>query len=480
MQNNNITPKVVILGISGKIYFLRKFIPPSLFYLFNYITFMTKYDILKTMTALKKFWIVFVSFLPLSAGAIAPFVIGAIAGGVIIAGFSIYRSFVPVDMSSALQFFSSCWSCQLFSDILSALSGFLPRIYSAMGSVVVPFAVALTAIWFTWKLFSGYLNAQVEEPWNIATSFSVHLIKLGFLSAILLMPLPRLMGDIAITPIFNIGLSLNRVVAGNDEFAKCVVATALADPVTVSETASQSGAYSPRLRHDLTCEIANVHQMTGLGMTVGWTMMNMSFNNEYMHKLFNAVPIFPNIPMFFGGLLVLGLFFAALLPIPMYFLEIFIKLSMDLIMVPLMMLSWLFKDWKIFPQGGGKNLRAIIDDVVQGAAGIAMVGVFVTFAVMFLNAIFGRWNGASRLVESLAQNDSTILIDGLMFRNESFITMIMMGVFMAMFMVMIPALVKTLFAKVAIPTTFYDSVKNNLEILGRGAKKWYDAIKNKK
>ena len=418
----------------------------------------------------------FVSFLPLTAGAVAPLVIGGIAGLGVIVGFSIYRTVAPVNMADAMNFFSSCWSCQLFADIMSTMSNLLPRAYSAIGTVVIPVVAGLSAVWFAWKLFSGFLNAKIEQPWAIAGNFGTHLVKLAVVCALLVVPLPRMLSDIVITPIFNIGLSLNRAVAGNDAFAECVVATAMADPVSVDAAAASSGAFSPRMRHNLTCELANVHQMTGLGMTVGWTMLNMAFNSEYMHKIMWDVPIFPNVPIFFAGLLVLVLFLCALLPVPMYFLEIFIKLSMDLIMLPLMLLSWLFSGWPIFPNGGG-NIRSIIDDVVRATAGIAMVGVFVTFSVMFLNAVFGQWQGASRLAVALQANDSSLLMDGLMMRNDSFITIILMGIFIAMFMTSIPALVKALFANVSIPTSFYETTKKNLNIMWGNLKKWYAAIK---
>ena len=248
---------------------------------------------LKTMNRLKKFWIVFLSFLPFSAGAVAPFVVGTIAGVGVIAGFSIYRTAVPVDMADALSFFSSCWTCQIFSDVMATISGLLPRVYNAIGAVIVPFSAGLMALWFAWKLFSGFINAKIEEPWSIVGDFGTKFIKLAFVSALLMVPLPRLLTDIVIEPVFNVGLSLNRVVAGDDGFAECVVATAIADPVSVSSDAASDGAFSPRLRHNLACELANVHQMTGLGMTVGWTMLNMAFDEEYMHKIMWDIPIFP-------------------------------------------------------------------------------------------------------------------------------------------------------------------------------------------
>lgn len=434
---------------------------------------------LKVMNRLKKFWIVFLSFLPFGAGAVSPFVIGGIAGVATIAGFSIYRSMAPVNMEEALKFFSSCWSCQMFSDIMSTMSGLITRVYSAIGHTIVPVAVILTAVWFTWVLMSNFINSKWDKPWDIATTFGNHIFKLGFVCALLLAPLPRMITDVAIEPIFNVGLTLNRMTLHDDKFDECVVATALADPSTIQtniNNVSNKGAFSPKLRHNLTCELGGVHQMTGLGMAIGWAMLNMSFNVDYMHKIMWAIPIFPNVILFFAGALVLILFFMALLPIPMYFLEVFIKLSMDLVMLPLMLLAWLFKDWKISLAGVGTSLKSIINNVISATLGIAMTGVFVSFAIMFLNAVFGDWGGASALNTALTQNDSKFLMDALMMKNDSLITIILMGLFMAMFMTMIPALVKTLF-NVQISTEYYDKLEKDLKILWENGKKWYEKIK---
>ena len=429
------------------------------------------------MNWLKKIWIVFLSFLPFSAGAVVPFVIAGIAGVGAIAGFSIYRTAAPVNMADALNFFSSCWSCQMFSDIMATMSGLIPRVYNAIGAVIVPFAAVLLALWFGWKIFSGFINAKLEEPWSITSDLTTKFIKLGFVTALLLAPLPRLLTSIVIEPVFNVGLSLNRAIAGNDNFAECVVATALSDPMVASVDAAQSGAFSPRLRHNLACEVSNVHQMTGLGMAIGWTVLNMAFNEEYMHTILWDIPFFPNVPMIFVGLMIILLFFFALIPVPLYFLQVFITLSMDLIMLPFMLLSWLFKGWKIFPDGG-RNIKNMLDDVIKSTAGIALVGVFVTFSVMFLNAVFGKWDGADRLALALEQNDSTILIDGLFMRNDSLVTIILMGIFIAMFMTSIPALVKALFANVQIPEKYYESTKKHIDTMWKNAKKWYSSLKN--
>ncbi len=418
----------------------------------------------------------FLSFLPFGAGAVAPLVIGGIAGIGVIAGFSIYRTAAPVNMADALSFFSTCWSCQMFSDVIATMSNLLPRAYHAIGQVTIPITVGLTAIWFAWKLISGYLNAKPEEPWAIAGTFGTHIIKLGLVVALLAFPLPRLISNVAIEPIFNIGLSLNRVVAGDDKFAECVVATAIADPVSTSADAAATGAFSPKMRHNLTCELAGIHQMTAIGMTAGWTMLNMAFNADYMHKILWNVPFFPNVPVFFAGLLILALFFFALLPVPIYLLEVFIKLSMNLIMLPLFLLKWLFSGWSIIPTGGAKSIQDTINETVSGTLGIAMFGVFTSFSVMFLNAVFGKWQGADALRAAFEQNDPKILMDGLMMNNDSLITIILLGLFIAMFMNSTVALIKALFS-VTVPESFYNTTEKNVKTVWTNTKKWYDSVR---
>ncbi len=427
---------------------------------------------------LKKFWITFLSFLPFGASAVAPWVVGAVAGVGAIAGFSIYRSMSPVNMADAMKFFSSCWSCQMFSDIMSTMSGILPRVYDALGGFIIPFAIAVTLIWIAWQLYKAFATDTGNvDGWALSDKFVTHFVKLGIVSAVLLAPVPRILTDVVIEPVFNIGLYMNRAVIGDETFNSCLVATAIADPVTVSSDAASQGAFSPKLRHNLACQVANVHQMTGVGMTTGWTLMNMAFNEKYMHKIMWDVPIFPNVPMFAAGLLVMLLFFAALLPIPLYFLEIFIKLSMDLVLLPLTFLGWLFKGWNIFPQGShNKNMRAIVDDVINATAGLAVTGLFVSFSIMFLNAIFGRWGGGDRLFQAIESGDSKLLIDGLMMRNDSLITIVIMGVFIAMFMTAIPALTKSLF-NVSISTKYYDTLKKDLETTWGNLKKIWATMK---
>jgi len=430
------------------------------------------------MKMIKKFLMAIIAMMPISAGAVAPLVLGGLAIGAGIIGVSVWRSVSPVDMASALSFFSTCWTCQIFSDVMIAMSNLLPGVYHAIGRVVIPMSATLLAIFIAWRLTKNWLNATPSEDGpKILGNFSTYLVKLTLLIGLLLIPLPRLITSVFIEPALTIGTSLNYVVSDNDKFSECMVATAIADPVTASAGASEYGAFSPKLRHQLACEVANIHQITGLGMTVGWTLMNMAFNDEYMHKILSHIPIFPNIPIFFAGLLILVLYFFALLPIPLYFLEIFIKLSMDLIMLPLMLMAWMFDDdnFAILPNGG-RTIRQMIDDVVKAMVGIALTVVFLTFSVMFLNAAFGSWRGANILEQAIVQNDSKILLDGLLMHNDSIITVVLMGIFIAMFMTMIPQLTSMLF-KIKISDAYYQTAKKDINIMWQNLKKWASAIK---
>ena len=80
------------------------------------------------------------------------------------------------------------------------------------------------------------------------------------------------------------------------------------------------------------------------------------------------------------------------------------------------------------------------------------------------------------MATALTNNDSKFLMDALMMRNDSLISIILMGIFIAMFMTMIPALAKSLF-QVQISTKFYDTTKKNIDIVWKNLKKWYETMK---
>ena len=432
------------------------------------------------MKALKKFFVAFLAAMPFSAGAVAPIVVGLIATGVGIVGVSIWRNVAPVNTNEAFNFFSSCWTCQVFSDIMVSMSTLIPAIYKTLGKIVIPTSVALLAVYITWRIVSNMLNNKMESASKIFGNFSHRFVKLTIL-IILLIPigrfnLPYFISNTLIEPAFRIGTSFDSIISSEDKtFANCMVATALEDIKNVS--LEQGGAFSPNLRHQMLCELAHVHQITGLGMTVGWTMLNMAFNIEYWHKILDRVPFFPNVVLFFAGLLILVLFFYALLPIPLYFLEVFIKLAMDFIMLPLMLMAWLFDEdeFTLLPKGG-RTIRQMIEDVVQAMVGIALTIIFLCFAVMFVNSAFSKSSGVLKIKEIIESGDSHVIMDGLLLNNDSLITVILMGIFIAMFMTMIPQLT-SMFFKVKISDKYYQTAKNDVGTMWQDLKKMWSSIK---
>ena len=429
------------------------------------------------MKWLKKYFTGFLMAMPMAAWAVHPVIVGTgvALGGII--GVTIWRNIAPVNIADAYDFFTSCWTCQVFSDIILSLSDLLPKVYTGIGYVVMPMAVVLLAILFGWRLFSGYINGKFESASKITGNFGTYLVKLTVLCALLLIPLPRMITSVLIEPAMTIGTTFDYMISDNNMFAECMVATAIADPVSVSGDAAAYCAFSPKVRHQVTCEIANIHQITGTGMTVGWTMLNMAFHRDYMHKIFLGIPVLPNIPMALCGFLVLMLYIFALLPIPLYFLEIFVNLSMDLIMLPLMLMSWIFdKDnFAIFPQGG-QTIRKMIDDVIKAIVGIALTVVFLTFSIMFLNASFGSTVSMDVLHKAILANDSQYILDGLVLQNNSMITVTLMGIFLAMFMTMIPQLTSAIF-NIKISEKYYQTAQNDVKLIWKNLKKLGSSIK---
>ena len=146
-------------------------------------------------------------------------------------------------------------------------------------------------------------------------------------------------------------------------------------------------------------------------------------------------------------------------------------------MLPLMLMAWMFydKEFAFFPKGG-RTIREMINDVIKAIVGIALTVVFLTFSIMVLNAAFGSFYGSDNLMMAIEKNDSHFLMDGLMMANNSIITAVLLGIFMAMFMTMIPQLSNMLF-KIQISEKYYETAKKDIEIMWENAKKWASAIK---
>ena len=431
------------------------------------------------MNRLKKFWII---FFPLfiastaSAGILGTIFSGLVTTVVINTGISLLRTAIPYDMPGALEFFSTCWTCQMFADIIAIMSGFVYKIYMSVGAVTVNLVLILTAVWFAWKLFSGFINAKIEEPWSITETFTHHMFKMFCVILLLMAPVPRLVSDIAIRPIFNVGLVINRAASSDvdDDFNNCLVATAAMD-TSLNVNADSREAFSPRLRHEMACELLGVHKLTGVGLTLGWVLAQLSFDYEHAHKLLFGA-FMPNIPLLFAGILLMAVFMMALIPIPMYFLEIFIKLSLDLVMLPLMLLAWLFKGWAISLDGAGKTIRGIIDDVINGALGLGLTGVFISFCIKILDKFFDSSTGIVTAIDLIKANNTDKLVDTVLNGDSGFVSMLLMGAFIAMFMSSIPALAKTLF-NVEISQEFYNDAKNNVKKIWANGKKMWESLK---
>lgn len=95
---------------------------------------------------------------------------------------------------------------------------------------------------------------------------------------------------------------------------------------------------------------------------------------------------------------------------------------------------------------------------------------------MFLDAIVGNVGGLSRIGTAIATGDSKILMDGLLLRNDSLITMILLGAFFMVFMTSIPALIKTIF-NVGVSNKFYETAKKDFITIRSLAGKWWKTLK---
>ena len=95
---------------------------------------------------------------------------------------------------------------------------------------------------------------------------------------------------------------------------------------------------------------------------------------------------------------------------------------------------------------------------------------------MFVNSAFSRSSGILKIKEIIESGDSHEIINGLLLNNDSLITVILMGVFIAMFMTMIPQLT-SMFFKVQISYKYYQTAKNDAGAMWKELKKMWSSIK---
>ena len=141
-----------------------------------------------------------------------------------------------------------------------------------------------------------------------------------------------------------------------------------------------------------------------------------------------------------------------------------------------MLLGWLFDGWAISLKGAGKSIRSIIDDVINGTLGLATTGVFLSFSIILIERMLKSWGDGDSLVNAIAGDKTDFFMEGLTLQNNSVVTILLIGIFLYMFMSMIPALSKSLF-NVQISSEYYDAAKKDIKTMWNGAKNFVSQLR---
>ncbi|MDR0319560.1 MAG: hypothetical protein LBH81_02360 [Rickettsiales bacterium] len=388
---------------------------------------------------------------------------GAAAG---VVGLSVYRSFVATDTAAAFDFFSSCWSCRIFSGITGAMSDSAAAIYASLGEFTALLAIILTPIYLAWKLLGGYLSGKPEtNAWKVGGGAGLHLVKLAFVSMLLLFPLPSLIGRTAVEPLMNLSLSFQSALGAanaesNINFDACLVAS-----IALDNPERTQGVFSPGFKNKMRCSIAGLHALAATGMTAGWLLVNSAFDA----KNFKFV-IFPNFGMLALGFLLMLVYFWIIIPIALAFLEFVVKFAIDMLFLPLMLLGWLFKG-NPFWDAKDEDMMGLINDVVKTAVGLGLLSIFLGFALMLAGYAIGG-PGMMSLGEAFMANDSSMILNPDSLLNSHTVNLIFTGLFIAMFMTMMTELVKQITAEANIPSDLLKQVSSNTTALINSLKKF--------
>ncbi|MCL2629878.1 MAG: hypothetical protein FWD33_04330 [Alphaproteobacteria bacterium] len=378
-----------------------------------------------------------------TASAIPWAIIVPIAGALGI----VYRNFVPTNTALAFNFFSSCWTCRIFSGVTNALSNAAATVYSNLGEFVAILAVVLTPIWFAFVLLGKFVSSNPEtnaiDGWKIGTGFGLHILKLVFISALLLMPLPQLVTRTAIEPAMNIALSFQRVLSEADtensvKFDACLIAS-----VALENPQHNQGLFSMGFKNKMRCSIASLHSLTATGITAGWLLFNSAFDVNHMYKFKDTVPFFPNIGMILMGFILIIVYLWIILPIALVFLEFVMKLAIDMIFLPMTLLGWLFKGNKIW-EVKDTDVQEIITGVIKMAVSLGLVMIFMGFALMLTGYALGGEGSMAALGQAFMNNDARAIIGQDSFINSATMNLVMIGLFLAIFITTMTKLIQNL------------------------------------
>lgn len=399
-------------------------------------------------------------------------------------GFANYKSYSLLTMDGAFNFFSSCWTCGIFSGIINAFSSLLNVVYLSLGEFMIYIMVLVTAVWIAYEILMSFIKAKpVASSWDYLNKFLPHLVKMAFIAGVLLLPMPRLLISTFVEPVVYVAMSYNKVVDKHfsddnhkNSYNECLIATLIQDSQTPHHP---DDAFSPMFRSALACHLASVHRLAGTGLTVGWTFMKEAFDVKHFYKI-AFLPVFPNLGLLLAGFLLIAVFLVVLLPVPLYILEVVINLAIDFIFLPLIFLGWLFNGNPFFI-GDSHSLKKIIENFIRGFAGISMVLIFVSFAMFFMDSILSPADPSGAFIQNaISQNNPDLLVEGMTLKNGSFMTLIFSGVFLAMFMFLLIKLVKTLFAEVSVPEKYLNVTKQNIKYISDVSKNLYKIFSKKK
>lgn len=392
--------------------------------------------------------------------------------GLSLLGYTIYRNFVPVDMIQAQSIFGSCWSCSLISNVILFLSNSIGEMYKNGAVIIKIVCFWLLFIWVVKKVISIFLNLkQNQNIFTISGEFGKQMLKFTIVMFLLNVPFPKMLSDVVVEPIVNIAFSLNSAIIGDANLDKCVITTAINDYDLNNDKTKNTNVFSQKLRNTLTCFVSMVHSVFGQGITVGWSVINTALDVKYYWKLF-GIPFFPNIFILLAGALIISIFLFSLLPLISFFFEIIIKLGIKLLMLPIVLFNWLFKDWTI-TSFGNISLQDTLKYLIHNLISFVINSILFIFGITLANSLFNH--GGDSVKQAFVNNDPTIILDGLMLRNESFVSLILIGLFIMFYVVSVKNILQKLFGDYNLSTSYYDQFKKDTDIIYKNMKK---AIKN--
>jgi hypothetical protein len=297
---------------------------------------------------------------------------------------------------------SYCWSCPLFRLMYNISSSYAIAEYEFIKPAALKLLIIGFAFWILYFTFNA-LNplGKIMSPGEYGETIYKNFAVASFSAFLLTAASPTVIYEYGITPIISLGVQYSKDVLETTgvkiDLKNCRASQVKDIPLFKTENGEEKKyeqAFSDEAKNELTCLIEGFSSLQSRYMTVGKYLMQYSFNPAYSQSFFNP-------GMFIAGFIVMLLFATILMTFPLILLSAFFNLSIVCLMMPLLVVSWVFDYTK-------KYVTTAIEIVIQATLTIVFLSIISAYLVTGMQTVYTGGNKGSDAISKYITDTSKV------------------------------------------------------------------------